>query len=223
MSQQRRCPEGVDAGVDLANALLRGCERLLLDDGLDLRRIRRHAHDAAVAGGVGGRGGEDGHGGMLGLMELPRAARWSRAGSAARRRRAPECSRSRRWRSARALDGVAGAELLGLLDKLDAGRRPPQPSPARPGGRRRHRCRPAATTLLAAAITWASSGLAADLVQHLGPARLQPRSLARRHDDDGQTARLIACVRIAHAHLSAAADLPPPGCGMVMSIVFTEP
>jgi len=54
MSQQRRGPEGVDAGVDLANALLRRRKRLLLDDGLDFRRIRRRAHDAPVARGSAG-------------------------------------------------------------------------------------------------------------------------------------------------------------------------
>jgi hypothetical protein len=31
--------------------------------------------------------------------------------------------------------------------------------------------------------------LAADLVQHLGPLRLEPRALARRHDDYGQLLR----------------------------------
>jgi len=71
MSQQRSGLEGVDAGVDLADALLFGGERLLLDDGFDLGRLRRAADNAPVACGVVGRGGQDGHCRLLGLMEAP--------------------------------------------------------------------------------------------------------------------------------------------------------
>jgi hypothetical protein len=134
MSQQRRGLEGVDAGVDLAQRVLRGGERLLLDDGLDLGLIGRFAHDAAVAGGVGGRGGQDGHRRLLGLMELPEPLDGLRADQ---RHVAGEHQNVLVAGDglAGALDGVAGAALLGLLDEANAGggHRGLHPSP--PGGR----------------------------------------------------------------------------------------
>ena len=70
--QQWRCPEGVDTGVDLADAQLFWCERLLLDDSVYFSRHRRKPYDAPVAGGVGGSGGQDSHRRLLGLVELPK-------------------------------------------------------------------------------------------------------------------------------------------------------
>jgi len=79
---------------------------------------------------------------------------------------------------------VPSAELLGLLDKADAGRSYRCP----------HLLRLVADDdeYLAGRDDPARGGdyvgqqrLAADLVQHFGPLRLQPRPFARRHDDHG--------------------------------------
>ena len=82
-----------------------------------------------------------------------------------------------------ALDGVAGAALLRLLHKGDAGRSYSHAHFLRLVADdsvnvvRRHdavRCRDDVR----------QQRLAANLVQHLGPLRLQPRPFACRHDDD---------------------------------------
>ena len=182
--EQRRGLEGVDAGVDLTDSLLRRREGFLLDDGFDFRRIWRLAQNPPVAGGAGGSGGQNRHCRLLGLVKLPELLD---------RLRPDERHIAGKHQNvlvagdgfACALDGVAGAALLCLLDEADA--------------RCGHCCLHPLCLVTDHGIDVARSHnlagggnhvgqqrLAANLVQHLGPLRLQPRPLARRHDDHGQ-------------------------------------
>jgi hypothetical protein len=81
-----------------------------------------------------------------------------------------------------ALDGVAGTARVSLLDEANAG-----------GGYRGfHPLRLVADddkdmgridNLAGCCDYMPEQGLAADLMQHLGPTRFEPRALAGRHDD----------------------------------------
>ena len=181
MSQQGGGAEGVDPGVDLRQRVLSGSESLLLDNGLDLGGAGRWAQDATVAGRVIGRGRQDGHRRLLGLMKAPKP----RDSLGADQRRVAGEHQNVLVAGdglAGALDGVAGAALLCLFNEANA----------RGGHRGLHPLRLVANDDENPARLHDAAGggddvrqqrLAADLVQHLGPLRLEPGSLARRHDD----------------------------------------
>ena len=117
--------EGVDAGVDLADLLLLGCELLLLDDGFDLigtAAMFDAADDASVAERVGGLGGENGHGGGLGDVEVAHGGDGLRTDE---RHVAAEHEDMivAGQRLAALHEGVSGAALVELLDELGSERR----------------------------------------------------------------------------------------------------
>jgi len=104
------------------------------------------------------------------------------------------------------------------------GRRPRPRRPARvpPHGRPRHKCRPPAPLSRPPQSHEAAAGCRRSRGAPWAAA-ISAASLARRQNDYGQPARLVACFRLAHAYFSAAAALAFAGCGMVMSIGFTAP
>jgi hypothetical protein len=129
-------------------------------------------------------GGNQGHGRVLGLVKLPELPDGLRADERGVAGEHQDVLVAGDGLSG-ALDGVAGAVLLFLIDEANAG-----------GGHRRldqlglvadHGVDVGRGHDLAGSGNHvAQQGLAADLVQNLGPARLEAGSFAGGHDDDGQ-------------------------------------
>ena len=189
LREERGGTEAVDAGVDLRRGELVVCERLLLDDGLHLRRSIRDTEDAAVARGVGWYGGEDGHGRAFGEVEVAECLEGGGLDEGDVAREDKKVFRSGLAACdevlAKLLHGVAGAALLRLQDEVNAG-----------GG-----CGGTDYLRLVAddAVDLRGGGdglgcgddmqqqrLAADLMKDFGTAGLQTRAFARSHDSDSE-------------------------------------
>lgn len=190
--------EGVDAAVDLAQAL--GCgehvirERLLFDDARDIIGAILLAQDAAVACGVVRDGREDGHGSVFAQMRVAQLCDGLRADE---RDVAGEDEKIF-WRCdfvgmkplLYALESVAGAKLFGLEDEAHT----------RGGGG----CFDAVCLMahndkdvfsgnggLCCVDDVQQQSLAADGVEDLGERTLQAGTFTRSHDDNAEVVHVL--------------------------------
>ena len=180
--KERLGAKGVDAGVDLPQALLIGRKRLLLDDCFDLGRIRLLSQHPAVAGGVGRSGGEDGH--SRALLDVKIA----QAGDGFRLQEGDVSGEDEKLvvsfdSPLGGLDGVTRPTLLFLVNEADAGifdggldGRGLMSDDNVDVGRR--------DDLTGAVDHVTEQRLAADFVEHLGALGLEARALASSHDDN---------------------------------------
>src|SRR5205807_4650991 len=110
--------KSVNAGINLAFFLLRFSQRLLLDDGF-YAITGPGANHATVTERIGGRSGKDRHGSFLVEMEIAQMSNCLRSDQRhVARENKNILVRSHLFASAH--NGVSGAALFSLQDKLDA-------------------------------------------------------------------------------------------------------
>ena len=196
--EKRVRAEGVDAAVDLAEALRLGQqvrrERLLLHDGFHVTGAVLFAQHAAITGRVGRNGGQDGHGRVILQVRVAQPCDGLRTNErhiAGQHQQMLRCSSAGvAVPVAHALQCVAGAQLLRLQDELYTS-----------SGRRglylfrlvahHHRDAVCRNDRLCRCNHVQQQRPAAHLVQHLGPRAAQAGALARSHDDYAKLVRRL--------------------------------